>query len=215
GKTMSLGRGGSDYSAALAAAALDARLLEIWTDVDGIFSADPRLVPEAFALEEVSFEEAMELAYFGAKVLHPKTIAPARERGIPVRVCNSFRPEHPGTRVTATAQATRHPVRGLSFLPDIALINIAGAGLKGVPGTAARVFEAMARASISVVLITQGSSESSISFCVGKEEGTRAVQALEEAFEVERSAGKVDPIELQPGLAVLSIVGDGMRHRVG
>ncbi|WP_375742708.1 bifunctional aspartate kinase/homoserine dehydrogenase I [Corallococcus interemptor] len=215
GKTMSLGRGGSDYSAALAAAALDARLLEIWTDVDGIFSADPRLVPEAFALEEVSFEEAMELAYFGAKVLHPKTIAPARERGIPVRVCNSFRPEHPGTRVTATSPASRHPVRGLSFLPDIALINIAGAGLKGVPGTAARVFEAMAMASISVVLITQGSSESSISFCVGEAEARRAVLALEDAFEVEREAGKVDPIEHQPGLAVLSIVGDGMRHRVG
>ncbi|MCY1015700.1 bifunctional aspartate kinase/homoserine dehydrogenase I [Pyxidicoccus sp. MSG2] len=215
GKTLSLGRGGSDYSAALAAAALDAELLEIWTDVDGIFSADPRLVPEAFPLPEVSFEEAMELAYFGAKVLHPKTIAPARERGIPVRVCNSFRPEHPGTRVTAAAAPPQHPVRGLSFLRDIALVNIAGAGLKGVPGTAARVFEAMAHASISVVLITQGSSECSISFCVQQAESERAVRALEAAFEVEREAGKVDTIERQGGLAVLSIVGDGMRHRVG
>ncbi|WP_240360858.1 bifunctional aspartate kinase/homoserine dehydrogenase I [Pyxidicoccus caerfyrddinensis] len=215
GKTLSLGRGGSDYSAALAAAALDAELLEIWTDVDGIFSADPRLVPEAFPLPEVSFEEAMELAYFGAKVLHPKTIAPARERGIPVRVCNSFRPEHPGTRVTAAAAPPQHPVRGLSFLRDIALVNIAGAGLKGVPGTAARVFEAMAHASISVVLITQGSSECSISFCVQQAEAQRAVEALEVAFEVEREAGKVDTIERQGGLAVLSIVGDGMRHRVG
>ncbi len=215
GKTMCLGRGGSDYSAALAAAALDAELLEIWTDVDGIFSADPRLVPEAFPLPEVSFEEAMELAYFGAKVLHPKTIAPARERGIPVRVCNSFRPEHPGTRVTDDAAPPEHPVRGLSFLPSIALVNLAGAGLKGVPGTAARVFEAMAHASISVVLITQGSSECSISFCVQQPDAERAVQALEAAFEMERAAGKVDTIEQQRGLAVLSIVGDGMRHRVG
>ncbi|MBZ4420595.1 bifunctional aspartate kinase/homoserine dehydrogenase I [Myxococcus sp. RHSTA-1-4] len=215
GKTLSLGRGGSDYSAALAAAVLDAALLEIWTDVDGIYSADPRMVPEAFPLPEVSFEEAMELAYFGAKVLHPKTIAPARERGIPVRVCNSFRPEHPGTRVTATAAPPEHPVRGLSFLRDIALINIAGAGLKGVPGTAARVFEAMAHAGISVVLITQGSSECSISFCVQQAEAERAVRALEAAFEVEREAGKVDTIERQGGLAILSIVGDGMRHRVG
>ncbi|MFP2904036.1 bifunctional aspartate kinase/homoserine dehydrogenase I [Pyxidicoccus sp. 3LFB2] len=215
GKTLSLGRGGSDYSAALAAALLDAELLEIWTDVDGIFSADPRLVPEAFPLPEVSFEEAMELAYFGAKVLHPKTIAPARERGIPVRVCNSFKPEHPGTRVTSAAAPPQHPVRGLSFLRDIALVNIAGAGLKGVPGTAARVFEAMAHAGISVVLITQGSSECSISFCVQQAEAERAVRALEAAFEVEREAGKVDAIERQGGLAVLSIVGDGMRHRVG
>lgn len=215
GKTMSLGRGGSDYSAALAAAALDARLLEIWTDVDGIFSADPRMVPEAFPLAEVSFEEAMELAYFGAKVLHPKTIAPARERGIPVRVCNSFRPEHPGTLVTDSAAPPDHPVRGLSFLPGVALVNIAGAGLKGVPGTAARVFESMARSGISVVLITQGSSECSISFCVQQSESEPAVRALEAEFEVEREAGKVDTIERQGQLAVLSIVGDGMRHRVG
>ncbi|MCP3097434.1 bifunctional aspartate kinase/homoserine dehydrogenase I [Myxococcus sp. K15C18031901] len=215
GRTMSLGRGGSDYSAALAAAALDADLLEIWTDVDGIYSADPRMVPEAFPLPEVSFEEAMELAYFGAKVLHPKTIAPARERGIPVRVCNSFRPDHPGTRVTATAAPPPHPVRGLSFLKDVALVNIAGAGLKGVPGTAARVFEAMARSGISVVLITQGSSECSISFCVQQGDSSAAVRALESEFEVEREAGKVDTIERQGDLAVLSIVGDGMRHRVG
>ncbi|WP_426732207.1 bifunctional aspartate kinase/homoserine dehydrogenase I [Myxococcus faecalis] len=215
GKTMSLGRGGSDYSAALAAAALDAALLEIWTDVDGIYSADPRLVPEAFPLAEVSFEEAMELAYFGAKVLHPKTIAPARERGIPVRVCNSFKPEHPGTLVTDRAAPPEHPVRGLSFLKDVALVNIAGAGLKGVPGTAARVFESMARAGISVVLITQGSSECSISFCVQQSEADAAVRALESEFEVEREAGKVDTIERQGQLAVLSIVGDGMRHRVG
>lgn len=215
GKTMSLGRGGSDYSAALAAAALDAALLEIWTDVDGIYSADPRMVPEAFPLPEVSFEEAMELAYFGAKVLHPKTISPARERGIPVRVCNSFRPEHPGTLVTDSAAPPDHPVRGLSFLKDVALINIAGAGLKGVPGTAARVFAAMARTGISVVLITQGSSECSISFCVQQSESAAAVRALESEFEVEREAGKVDTIESQGQLAVLSIVGDGMRHRVG
>jgi bifunctional aspartokinase / homoserine dehydrogenase 1 len=215
GKTLSLGRGGSDYSAALAAAALGADLLEIWTDVDGIFSADPRLVPEAFALPEVSFEEAMELSYFGAKVLHPKTIAPARERGIPVRVCNTFRPECPGTIVRDGASPAPHAVRGISFLADLALINVTGPGMKGVPGVASRVFGAMARRDISVVLITQGSSEVSITFCVDRADSERAVAALEEDFESELATRKVDAIEAQEDLAILSIVGDGMRFHMG
>ncbi|HET9449852.1 MAG TPA: aspartate kinase, partial [Aggregicoccus sp.] len=215
GRPMCLGRGGSDYSAALVAAALEAQLLEIWTDVDGIFSADPRLVPEAFALPEVTFEEAMELAYFGAKVLHPKTIAPVRAARIPVRVCNSFRPEHPGTRVSAGAAPPPHAVRGLSFLGGIALLSLSGSGLKGVPGTAARVFAAMAHEDISVVLITQGSSECSISFCVQQADAARAVQALEEAFEPERAQGRVDAVDRRDGLAILSVVGDGMRQRIG
>ena len=215
GKIMSLGRGGSDYSAALAAAALDADLLEIWTDVEGIFSADPRLVPEAFSLPEVNFEEAMELAFFGAKVLHPKTITPVRAQGIPIRVCNSFQPEHPGTLVKAGVPAPLLGVRGISFLKGMVLVDVTGSGMAGVPGTAARVFSALARKDISVALITQSSSELSICFCVQESDGPRAVDALRDAFQAEISAGLLDDLKIQKGLAILSIVGDGMKTKAG
>lgn len=215
GKTMLLGRGGSDWSAAIAASAVDAQLLEIWTDVDGIYSADPRVVPEAHVLPEVSFDEAMELAHFGAKVLHPRTIAPAREKRIPVRVCNTFRPEAPGTLVRAETQPSHQPVRGISFLQDIALLNVSGPGMQGVPGVAARMFGAMAARDISVVLITQASSECTVSFCVRAEDAQPARHALTQAFDVEIAAGRVDPVEVRGGLAILSIVGDGMRAQVG
>ncbi len=215
GKIVSLGRGGSDYSAAIAASALDADLLEIWTDVDGIFSADPRVVPEAFSIPEVSFEEAMELAYFGAKVLHPKTITPAREKNIPIRVCNSFNPSHPGTIVKKGVTVPPHGVRGISFLKGLVLVNVTGSGLQGVPGIAARIFGALARHEISVVLITQSSSEMSICFCVQDSDGVRSVAALQEVFQAELAVGLVDEIELQNGLSILSIVGDGMHLKTG
>ncbi len=215
GKTVLLGRGGSDWSGAIAAASVDAELLEIWTDVDGIYSADPRVVPEARPLPEVSFDEAMELAHFGAKVLHPKTIAPARDNGIPVRVCNTFRPDAPGTFVRAVTAPSLQPVRGISFLQDIALLNVAGPGMQGVPGVAARIFGAMAQRDISVVLITQASSECTVSFCIREVDADGAAEALAQTFDVEIAAGRVDPIEVRRGLAILSIVGDGMRQQVG
>ena len=215
GKIVSLGRGGSDYTAALAASALDADLLEIWTDVDGIFSADPRVVPEAFSIPEISFEEAMELAYFGAKVLHPKTITPVREKRIPIRVCNSFRPEHQGTMVKQDVAVPPRGPRGISFLKGVVMVNVTGSGMPGIPGIAARVFGALARQDISVMLITQSSSEVSICFCVQAADGPRAVQALQEAFRAELAAGLLDAIELEEGLSILSIVGDGMHLKVG
>lgn len=215
GKTMLLGRGGSDWSGAIAAASVDAELLEIWTDVDGIYSADPRVVPEARSLPEVSFAEAMELAHFGAKVLHPQTIAPARDRGIPVRVCNSFQPDAPGTMVRASVAPGAQPVRGISFLQGIALVNVSGPGMQGVPGVAARIFGAMAAREISVVLITQASSECTVSFCVREADAPLAETALQQAFDVELAAGRMDPLEVRTGLAILSIVGDGMRQQVG
>ncbi len=215
GRILSLGRGGSDHSAALAAAALGADLLEIWTDVVGLYSADPSLVPEAFPLPEASFEEAMELSFFGAKVLHPKTIPPVRERGIPVRVCSSFDPAHPGTVIREDVPPPPSGVRGLSFLRDLSVVNLTGPGMPGVPGIAGRVFGALARKGISVVLITQSSSELSICFAVRRADGPGAVAAIEEAFPAELSAGFIDPVALRTGLAVLSIVGDGMRTRPG
>jgi aspartokinase/homoserine dehydrogenase 1 len=215
GRILSLGRGGSDHSAALAAAALGADQLEIWTDVVGLYSADPTLVPDAFPLPEASFEEAMELSYFGAKVLHPKTIPPVRERGIPVRVCSSFDPGHPGTMIREKVPPPPSGVRGLSFLRDLSVVNLTGPGMPGVPGIAGRVFGALARKGISVVLITQSSSELSICFAVRRADGSAAVEAIEEAFPAELSAGFIDPVDLRTGLAVLSIVGDGMRTRPG
>lgn len=215
GKPMLLGRGGSDWSAALAAAAVDADLLEIWTDVDGIYSADPRVVAEAFPLREVSFDEAMELAWFGAKVLHPKTIAPARDRRIAVRVCDSQHPERPGTFIRAAVEPPERPVRGMSLLTDVALVTVSGPGMPGVPGVAARVFAALSQRSISVVLITQSSSECTITLAVRQQDQDSAAQAIEAAFEVERAAGRVDPVHAQGGYAVLSIVGEGMRTRAG
>lgn len=215
GRTTLLGRGGSDYSAALAAWALEASVLEIWTDVDGVYSADPRVVPAAFALPEVSFEEAMELSYFGAKVLHPKTIQPAREKRIPVRVLNSFAPERPGTLIHDRAEPSAQGARGLTFLPGVSLINVSGPGMAGVPGIAARVFHAIAAASASVILITQGSSESAISFAVAEADGPRALSALRETFAAELAAGLLDPLKLRPGHSIVSLVGDGMRDRLG
>jgi aspartokinase/homoserine dehydrogenase 1 len=215
GRINLLGRGGSDYSGAIAAWALDAELLEIWTDVDGIYSADPRLVPGATVLAEVSYEEAMELSFFGAKVLHPKTIQPAREKGIPVRVRNSFSPDHPGSLVHDGAAPSPSGARGLTFLPGVSLVDVTGSGMAGVPGVAARVFQAMAAAGISVILITQGSSECAISFAVADGEGNRALEALRAAFAAELTAGLLDPVQIRPGYAVVSLVGDGMRDRLG
>ncbi|MBI5610734.1 MAG: bifunctional aspartate kinase/homoserine dehydrogenase I [Deltaproteobacteria bacterium] len=215
GKRMSLGRGGSDWSGALAAAAIDAELLEIWTDVDGIASADPRLVGEAVRLPELSFDEAMELAHFGAKVLHPKTIAPAREKGIPVRVCDTFHPELPGTWIRAEVAPPEQPVRACTLLGQVALLTIAGPGMPGVPGVAARLFSALADRQISVIFITQASSECTISLGIATVDAERARQAIEQAFEAEIAARRVDPVELRVGLSILSVVGEGMRTRVG
>ncbi|MBF0503276.1 MAG: bifunctional aspartate kinase/homoserine dehydrogenase I [Candidatus Riflebacteria bacterium] len=215
GKITTLGRGGSDFSAAILAAGLHADRLEIWTDVDGIFSADPRMVADAFVLDEISYAEAMELAFFGAKVLHPRTIAPVVARGIPTVIKNSFNPDHPGTLIHASPPPSERPVRGLSTLSGVSMIGLSGAGLRGVPGVAARVFSAMAQKNISVILIAQSSSEYSICFCVATNQRVDAVNALEHEFILERGAGLVNPIESVGDLSILSVVGDEMRSRRG
>lgn len=215
GQVVCLGRGGSDYSAALLAQGLAARRLEIWTDVDGIFTTDPRIAPAAQCLAHVSFEEALELAHFGAKVLHPRTIAPARAAGIPVRICNTFRPEHPGTLVEARRAPSTATACGISFLRGVALVSVFGPGMPGVPGVAARIFAGMAQHDISVILITQGSSETALSFCVRGAEADQAAEALRSAFAAEIATGRVDEISVRRGLAIASLVGDGMRDRAG
>lgn len=215
GRILSLGRGGSDYSAALAAQALDAAVLEIWTDVDGIYTADPRLVPEATCLASLTYEEAMELAHFGAKVLHPKTLAPARAGRIPVVVKNSFRPDAAGTWVRGVVPVSLHGVRGLSHLPGVTLLNLSGSGLKDLPGVSARVLDALARKGISVVLVSQASSECAISVGVRNGETEAAVAALERVFAAEQATGMVDPLQVLRGHAVMTVVGEGMHHHVG
>ncbi len=209
GRITTLGRNGSDYSGAIFANLFDAQELHIWTDVDGVLSADPRLVSEAVLLDRMSYDEACELAYFGAKVVHPQTMAPAFAKQIPIWIRNTFAPEKPGTRIDAQTDVTV-PVKGITTFTGLALLNIEGAGMLGVPGTAERCFAALKRASVSVVMISQGSSEHSICCVVQEREAEKARTSLREAFARELTAGQIADVVITPGIAALAIVGDGM-----
>ncbi|MGK3142892.1 bifunctional aspartate kinase/homoserine dehydrogenase I [Pantoea sp. C2G6] len=211
GELVVLGRNGSDYSAAVLAACLRADCCEIWTDVDGVYTCDPRQVPDARLLKSMSYQEAMELSYFGAKVLHPRTIAPIAQFQIPCLIKNTANPQAPGTLIGAESEPDESPVKGITNLNNMAMVNVSGPGMKGMVGMAARVFAAMSRTGISVVLITQSSSEYSISFCVPQSELARARQVLEEEFYLELKDGLLDPLDIIENLAVISVVGDGMR----
>lgn len=213
-RITTLGRNGSDYSGAIFAALFEADELHIWTDVDGVLSADPRVVPEAVQLESLSYDEACELAYFGAKVVHPQTMAPAIERGLPIIIRNTFQPDHPGTRIAAGRDA-KGPVKGLTLSPGLALVNLEGTGLIGVPGTAERVFAALRTAKVSVVMISQGSSEHSICCVVKQADAERAQAALAAAFTLELAGGQVQRVQYLPGISVLAAVGDGMAGQPG
>ncbi|WP_305803983.1 bifunctional aspartate kinase/homoserine dehydrogenase I [Stenotrophomonas sp. YIM B06876] len=209
-----LGRNGSDFSGAIFAALFNADELHIWTDVDGVLSADPRIVPEAVQLGTLSYDEACELAYFGAKVVHPQTMSPAIARGLPIIIRNTFHPDHPGTRITASS-ASSGPIKGLTLSPDLAVLNLEGTGLIGVPGTAERVFAALRNAQVSVVMISQGSSEHSICCVIKQAESTRARDSLLQAFAHELALGQVQRVQLTPGISVLAAVGDGMAGQPG
>lgn len=211
GELVVLGRNGSDYSAAVLAACLRADCCEIWTDVDGVYTCDPRQVPDARLLKSMSYQEAMELSYFGAKVLHPRTIAPIAQFQIPCLIKNTANPQAPGTLIGAEGEQDESPVKGITNLNNMAMVNVSGPGMKGMVGMAARVFAAMSRTGISVVLITQSSSEYSISFCVPQNELARARHVLEEEFYLELKDGLLDPLDIIENLAVISVVGDGMR----
>lgn len=206
-----LGRNGSDYSAAVLAACLRADCCEIWTDVDGVYTCDPRQVPDARLLKSMSYQEAMELSYFGAKVLHPRTITPIAQFQIPCLIKNTGNPDAPGTLIGANKDDDNLPVKGISNLNNMAMFSVSGPGMKGMVGMAARVFAAMSRNGISVVLITQSSSEYSISFCVPQSECSRASKALEDEFYLELKEGLLEPFMITERLAIISVVGDGMR----
>ncbi|CAJ0991159.1 bifunctional aspartate kinase/homoserine dehydrogenase I [Pantoea sp. Nvir] len=215
GELVVLGRNGSDYSAAVLAACLNADCCEIWTDVDGIYTCDPCQVPDARLLKSMSYQEAMELSYFGAKVLHPRTIAPIAQFQIPCLIKNTANPQAPGTLICGEGENNENPVKGITNLNNMVMFNISGPGMKGMVGMAARVFSAMSRTGISVVLITQSSSEYSISFCVPQSEQERVRLVLEEEFYMEIKDNLLDVLEVTEQLAVISVVGDGMRTQYG
>jgi aspartokinase/homoserine dehydrogenase 1 len=214
GAPTTLGRNGSDYSASIFASLLEADELIMWSDVDGVMSADPRLVPQAKVLEDLSYDEAMELAYFGAKVLHPATLTPAIRTGIPVTIRNTFNPSAPGSRISRTSSADK-PVKGLASIGDIALINIEGTAMIGVPGISERLFGALSQAGVSVVMISQASSEHSICFAVPQDHAERARRATESAFAAERIRGQLQDLEVTQGCTILAAVGDGMSGTPG
>lgn len=215
GELVLLGRNGSDYSAACLAACLKADVCEIWTDVDGVYTCDPRLVPDAICLESMSYQEAMELSYFGAKVIHPRTIGPLVPLNIPCVIKNTANPEGNGTIIDGNVASDGLKVKGITNLDNVAMFNVSGAGMQGMVGMAARVFSTMSKAGISVILITQSSSEYSISFCVPVKSAEIALNALNTEFAQALKEGKLDPIEVVKDLSVVSVVGDGMRASKG
>lgn len=214
GELCLLGRNGSDYSAAIVAAAVRASVCEIWTDVDGVYSADPRQVKNAKLIDHLSYDEAMELSYFGAKVLHPKTIGPLARFHIPCYIKNTLNPQAPGSCIDDDTNQDEL-VKGISSLEHLALVTVSGPGLKGVVGMASRVFATMARQQISVNLITQSSSEFAISFCVAQRDVPVAKAALEAEFELELRGELLRPLSIAADMAIVSLVGDGMRQHRG
>ncbi|GAB3299102.1 homoserine dehydrogenase family protein [Hymenobacter tenuis] len=215
GSTTTLGRGGSDYTAAIFAGALGASRLEIWTDVSGMMTADPRLVRAARPIPRISYQEAMELSHFGAKVLYPPTIQPVMRSGIPLLIKNTFAPEAEGTLVEVAALGNHAIVRGLSSIGPVALLRLEGSGMVGIPGFSRRLFAALAREQINVILITQSSSEHSISVAVSAPEAARARQAADEEFAGEISAGRLDPLYCEDDLAIVALVGEQMKNHPG
>jgi aspartate kinase len=215
GTLTTLGRGGSDYSATTLGGALDADEIIIWTDVDGVMTADPRLVPTARLLHEISYNEAAELAYFGAKVLHPKTLRPVVAAQIPVWIRNSFAPEKDGTRITSTGHPTEDGVRAITAITNVSMITIGGRGIVGVVGVAAKTFQAVAGVRANVLLISQSSSENDICLVVDSADAPKTVKALRAAFEKDLVHHDVEHIILNPDIAIVAVVGEKMRGTPG
>ncbi|HSG96783.1 MAG TPA: aspartate kinase, partial [Woeseiaceae bacterium] len=214
GLPTTLGRNGSDYSAAIFAALSNAGALTIWTDVDGVMSADPNRVPEAQVIDQLTYNEAMELAYFGAKVIHPQTLSPVVDKDIPVWIRNSHNPEHPGSRIAADA-ALIDNIKGITAIGGMALVNLEGAGMIGVPGTADRMFGALKSAGVSVTLISQASSEHSICIAVPQDVAERARVVISEAFAEELESGQIQSVDVTADQSIVAVVGDGMAGTPG
>jgi aspartate kinase len=215
GVITTLGRGGSDYTAAILADCLDADEVWIWTDVDGVLSADPRVVPDARPIPEISFAEVGELAYFGARVLHPKTIRPVVSRNMPLWVKNTFNPDFPGTRITQNPSRTRGEITAISMIKDLSILTVEGRGMLGVPGIAARTFGAVARTGASVLMISQSSSEQSICFTIPSLHNGEVITSIESEMALELMRGDIDRVWSRDHVVIVSIIGSGMRETPG
>jgi len=215
GQLTTLGRGGSDYSATILGAALDADEVIIWTDVDGVLTADPRLVPEAKTISEISYREAAELAYFGAKVLHPKTLKPVVEAAIPVWIRNSFHPDREGTKITPKGRSIGGGVKALTAIRDVTLISVGGPGIVGLPDVVGRTFSTTAEVRATVLLISQSSSQNDICFIVSEADAQRTVEAMRKEFAQDLAHQKVEHITVDPNIAILAVVGENMRGTPG
>jgi len=213
-ETTTLGRGGSDYSASIYAAALDAKELQIWTDVSGMFTANPRVVKQASPISEISYEEAMELSHFGAKVLYPPTIQPSLRKKIPIRIKNTFDPKNTGTLISDNPK-NGNEVKGISHIENISLITLEGGGMIGIPGFSKRLFETLSRQKINIIFITQASSEHSI--CVGlyENDAAKAIELLNDTFSIEIDRKKIKPIIIENNLAIIAVVGESMKNYQG
>lgn len=213
--TTTLGRGGSDYTAAIIGAALAAEEIQIWTDVNGVMSADPNKVKTAITLPYLSYDEAMEMCYFGAKVIHPPTIIPALEKNIPLRIKNTFEPHEAGTYIAKKIPASNLIVKGITSIAEVCMLTLQGSGMVGVAGISARLFSALAVEKVNVILITQASSEHNISFAVKPEDAARAKQAIEEVFLLEIRSKLIEPVIVQYDLSVLAVIGENMKNTSG
>lgn len=215
GQTTTLGRGGSDYSAAIYAAALDAKELQIWTDVSGMYTSNPSIVKQAFAIPHISYHEAMELSHFGAKVIYPPTIQPVLQKEIPIVIKNTFQPKDIGTRITKDTHTNNQPVKGISYIENITLITLGGTGMVGMPGFSKRLFEVLSLHEINITLITQASSELSICIGVENKDAERAQKLIDTTFEYEIHQQKVRPVILEQDLCIIALVGDNMKNHQG
>lgn len=216
GDYTTLGRGGSDYTAAIFAAALDTEMLEIWTDVDGFMTADPRVISKAYVIQSLSYAEAMELSHFGAKVIYPPTIAPVYKKGIPTYIKNTLNPEAPGSLITSSnANCKDRPIKGISSISNISLITVQGMGMVGVTGISQRLFSALAQNKINVILISQASSENSISVAVDSNKAALAESAIKSEFEREILSGRINKVDVERDLSIVAIVGENMKHSTG
>jgi len=215
GSTTTLGRGGSDYTAAILAAAADADVLEIWTDVSGMMTADPRFVRNVRQLPRITYREAMELSHFGAKVIYPPTIQPVMAKGIPLLIKNTFRPDDHGTLIESETDQGPEIIRGISSIDNIAVLSLEGSGMVGIPGFSKRLFDALSRSQINVILITQSSSEHSICVAIEEQFGKLAKTVVDREFENEIEIGKIEPLRVDAGYSILALVGDKMKEHTG
>ena len=215
GEQTTLGRGGSDFTAAIVAAALKVEQLEIWTDVSGMYTTNPKLVKQAYPIEKISYQEAMELSHFGAKVLYPPTVQPVLDLEIPIHIKNTLEPEAVGTVISNDETNTTSPVKGISNIGNIALLTLEGSGMIGIPGFSKRLFETLSQEKINIILITQASSEHSICLGIEEKDADEAKKAIDTAFENEIALNKINPIIVETNLSIIALVGDNMKNHQG